>query len=196
MRTALRRASIAPLLLAALSATAPVARWCPLPWERVPAAVYLRCSLFSEVSPVRVGLTAGGPAASACAAAGAPSCAAAGASASACAHGRAGEGAASCPMAHPARARETAAPAGPAPVHSSRAYCLTDPGLASVWRPHIPAPVNSAVVVAVLVAETSIASPASARWQTRGLEPEARPPSAEPAARPPVRGPPVEPSFA
>jgi hypothetical protein len=140
------------LLAATLASSAPVTRWCPMPWDRVPAAMYLHCSLFSSTAPMR------------------------GALASPCAT--------SC-----SRACETSTPP------AKRAYCLGDPGLSSVWRPQLQTPRNPSAVVAVLVAATALAPPAPAFERARGLEPQARPPSADPAARPPVRGPPLERSY-
>lgn len=142
----------AALLVATLASSAPVTRWCPMPWDRVPAAMYLHCSLFPAAAPMR------------------------GALASPCAT--------SC-----SRACERSTPP------AKRAYCLGDPGLSSVWRPQLQIPRNPSAVVAVLVAATALAPPAPAFERSRGLEPQARPPSANPAARPPVRGPPLERSY-
>ena len=136
------------LLLGAVASSAPVARWCPMPWDRVPPAIYLRCSLFASSAPVRFALSA--------------SCA----------------GARCCPV-----------------QKRARAYCLTDPGLSSVWRRHIPVPQNPSSAVAVLTVAPALAAPEPALERARGLEPEARPPSADPASRPPVRGPPMRASF-
>jgi hypothetical protein len=137
------------LLAATLASSAPVTRWCPMPWDRVPAAMYLHCSLFPAAAPMRYALAS--PCATSC-----------------------------------SRACETSTPP------AKRAYCLGDPGLASVWRPQLRTPRNPSAVVAVLVAVTALAPPAPAFERSRGLEPQARPPSADPAARPPVRGPPLE----
>ncbi|MGH7740767.1 MAG: hypothetical protein ACRENS_01960 [Candidatus Eiseniibacteriota bacterium] len=151
-----------PLLAGALASSAPVVRWCPMPWEGVPPAVYLRCSLFSASLPAPRGA----------------SCA----------------DAASCPLAHsvgrPACDGESCPLAG-----RSRAFCLSDPGLASVWRPHVHAPRNPSAPVAVLIAALTMTAPAPAISHARGLEPEARPPSADPRSRPPVRAPPGIASF-
>ena len=142
-----------PLLIGAIASTTPVARWCPMPWDRVPAALYLRCSLFASSAPVRFALVS--------------SCA----------------GAASC-----TKSRHCS--------HGGQAYCLADPGLSSVWRPLLHTPRNPAAIVAMLVAAPVLAAPERAMQRSRGLEPEARPPSVNPATRPPVRGPPMRASFA
>ena len=140
---------VTALMAATLASSAPVARWCPMPWDRVPPAIYLRCALFSSSAPARFAVTA--------------SCA----------------GARCCPI-----------------EKRARAYCLTDPGLSSVWRRHTPAPQNPSGPVAVLAAALAQAATEPALVRARGLEPEARPPAADPASRPPVRGPPMRASFA
>jgi hypothetical protein len=140
---------VAALLAATLASSAPVARWCPMPWDRVPPAMYLRCALFATSAPARYALT------------------------STCA------GSSCCPA-----------------EKRARAYCLTDPGLSSVWRRHVPKPRNPSATVAVLTAALALAAPEPALLRARGLEPEARPPSADPASRPPVRGPPFRAAFA
>ena len=55
-----------PLLIGAIASTAPVARWCPMPWDRVPAALYLRCSLFASSAPVRFALASSCSGAASC----------------------------------------------------------------------------------------------------------------------------------
>ena len=147
-RGVVRPMVVTALMAATLASSAPVARWCPMPWDRVPPAMYLRCSLFSSSAPARFAMVS--------------SCA----------------GSKCCPV-----------------ERRARAYCLTDPGLSSVWRRHTPAPQNPSAAVAVLAVALSLTAPEPALVRARGLEPEARPPSADPASRPPVRGPPIRASF-
>jgi hypothetical protein len=142
-RAFVRHMVAAALLGATLASSAPVARWCPMSWDCVPPAIYLRCALFASSAPARFALT------------------------STCANS-------SCCTA-PKRAR---------------AYCLADPGLSSVWRRHVPNPRNPSAATAAPLAVLALTAPEPARVRARGLEPQARPPSADPASRPPVRGPP------
>jgi hypothetical protein len=153
-----------PLLAGAIASTAPVVRWCPMPWDDVPAAIYLRCSLFSASVPAPRG----------------PACA----------------DVSRCPLAHERDAAGGCNGASCPMAAHSRAFCLTDPGLASVWRPNIRAPRNPASAMAILATALALAAPTPAMLRARGLEPEARPPSADPRSRPPVRGPPIRAWFA
>lgn len=163
----------AALLAGAVASSTPVARWCPMPWDHVPAAIYLRCTLFSASGVAHFALAPASEAAAACTlgrvAAGSHSM-------SSCSGGACG--APHCPK----RASEPA---------RDRAYCLSDPGLASSWRPSLHAPRNPAPAVAVLIAAPALPAPASAIARTHGFEGDAQPPGAEPAARPPVRAPPT-----
>jgi hypothetical protein len=155
------------LVVAALAACAPIVRWCPLDWSRVPLAALAECTLASGDALGPCPMARRQAVADACPLHQGSACA----SAPACA------------------SRSLACDPPATPAHG-RAYCLDAPAPAA--KSHAPSPridppqASAALAVLALAMEP----PDTPSWAALPAL-EARPPTRDAEARPPIRGPPL-----
>ena len=151
-------------LLAAASAAVPAVRWCPIRWDQVQPAAYLRCDAglppLDGRCPAPAAATDVDPAS-------AP----------------AGSQASACDMA-PAAPQSKTLPRG-------RAYCLGDPAIARGLLSRAPR-LHASDTFEILPAPTVSEHRPAPRFASRTWVAEARPPTHHQASLPPVRAPPRE----